>query len=220
MRNVLVSLCVIMLFWATAGTAKNLFDELLAPLPAPANCDTWASIEIPAKVCKQSTPSTYEIKSHYFGKTDFSWKCNSTGSLELEFFNSSSRFIDTIIIEGATSGSRLSQKVSVPPGKSEYLYILSTGGFCNKEQSASLYFNFKNWSGGSCRVFYSTTELRNMRESCVVILAKKQLRDTILNNCFIAKSRGASESATGSIWKICKKISESPTALQKWRWGN
>lgn len=201
-----------------ASSAQDRFTVLPAA-PPPQDCSYWAGLQIPSTVCKRHAPMTRETRRHNFDSADFSWYCNSIGNLEFDFFNSSTRTVRTIIIEGATSGTRLTANVDVSPGQSKYVYVTSSGGFCAKERSARLYFNYQIAIGGECLTWYSTLELQSMRETCRAIQTEQQQRGIIYNNCFIEKSRGAEMTAINSIRMVCKEISENPSMLQRWRWG-
>lgn len=221
MKQKLIITCLAIFLSATAVLAEQVVDYILPlPLAAPQNCNYWANVQIPSQVCKQQAPITYETKRHYFANADFSWRCNIIGSLEFDFFNSSSSTVRTVIIEGTNSGIRLTENVNVPPGQSKSVYVLSSGSFCANEKSARLYFDFRVANGGECLANYSTTELQNMQQTCRNQQAEQLERNTIYNNCFIEKSKGATRTATPSIRAVCRQISENPTMLQRWRWGN
>lgn len=54
-------------------------------------------------------------------------------------------------------------------------------------------------------------------------LAKMQaeeLASHIYNNCVISKSQNINNSVVREVRSICRTISENPTMLQRWRWGN
>ena len=214
-----VSLAVGLL--ANSAVAERLTDYVPPlPLPPPQNCEYWSNLQISARVCKRQASVTYEERSHYFASADFSWRCNAIGNLEFDFFNSTSHTVSTIVIEGTTSGIRLSENVHVPPGQSKYVYVLSSGSFCAREQTARLYFNFRVADGGECLATYSTVELQNMQDTCRTFQTEQRGRDRIYNNCFIERSRGADRTAIGSVRNVCRQISENPTMLQRWRWGD
>ena len=219
-QSVFLLLSTFFCFLSTTIYAQNIFDDLLSPpSQPPQNCEFWAGIKTPAKVCKSAVPITYEDKKHYFPSSDFSWSCDVIGNLEFDFFNSSTRTVNTIIIEGATSGTRWAENVHVPPGRSKHVYVHSSGAFCTKEKSARLYFDYRVTIVGDCLANYTTRELQNMKETCRDILAEKRQQDTIFNNCYIDNSRDAHRSAINSIRTVCKQVSKNPTMIQRWRWG-
>lgn len=169
--------------------------------------------------CKRHKPITHETKKYFFSNKDFNWSCSSQ-ILRFDFFNTSNMTVRTIVIEGATAKTRLSESVFVPPGQSEYVLSMSSGAFCRKEKSARLYFEYKETSGGECLEFYSNAEMQAVRAECEADAAIKEEQNIIYNNCVVEKSKGVEKSAMPNVRSVCREISKNPSTLQRWRWGD
>jgi hypothetical protein len=170
--------------------------------------------------CKRAKPITYETNKHYFSGSDFNWSCNTIGSLEFDFFNSSKRTVRTVVIEGTTNNTRLTESVFVPPGQSKYIYSLQGKSFCRNEKQARLYFEYKEKNGGGCLDYYSSKEMEEMRAQCKAEADAQRERSAIYDNCVISKSKGVEKSTMRNVRSVCREISENPSQLQRWRWGN
>ena len=66
-----------------------------------------------------------------------------------------------------------------------------------------------------CLEYYSQKELMERDEKNRI----QKMRNTIRDNCVIAKSENATNSAIAEIRRVCTAISENPSFLQKFRWG-
>lgn len=201
-------------------TSSVLGDPLSCVLEGRTECACILTLK--AQDCKKTAPVIYEIKKHYFSTNDFNYRCDSIGNLSFDFFNSSKKTITEIVIEGATFGTRLSESVLVPPGKSKYVFVLSSGAFCRKEKKARLYFEHRvAVSGGECLARYSSAELQRAQSQCKGEAERKRDEEIIYNNCIVSKSQNV-DSATvfRSVRSVCREISRNPTMLQRWRWGN
>ena len=172
--------------------------------------------------CKRASPVEYEAKKHYFSGNDFSWSCNIINSLEFNFFNSSKHTVRTVVMQGLTNNNRLTESVFVPPGKSKYVYSLQGESFCRNEKGgkAVLYFEYQIKSGGKCLSTYSSAEIGTVKAKCSQIKAIEEERNTIYNNCVIAKSKGVDRSTLRNVRSVCSDISRNPSTLQRWRWGD
>lgn len=170
--------------------------------------------------CKTYNLLTHDTKKHYFSVSDFNWSCNSIGYLEFTFFNSSKHTVRTIVIEGATNNTRLTESVFVLPNQSKHIYSLQGKSFCQNEKQARLYFEYKVTSGGGCFEFYSNEEMVEMRKHCSAEADTRRERNAIYDNCVVAKSKGVERSAMRNVRSVCREISRNPTVLQRLRWGN
>lgn len=196
-----------------------LGDPLACIFDGPSSCS--CILTLTPQDCKIATPITYEARKHYFSSNDFNWKCNIIVTLEFDFFNSSTRTVKEIIIEGATFGTRLSESVDVLPGRSQHVYALSSGAFCRKEKQASLYFEYEvNTGGGECLESYSNAEIQTAQNQCRAEAARKEDEDTIYNNCVVSKSHNVDSSAMRNVRSVCREVSRNPTLLQRWHWGS
>lgn len=180
------------------------------------DCEQVLSGVVP---CKRASPITSVTRRYNFPTSDFSWTCNSIGSLEFDFFNSSGRYVQTVIIEGTTRNTRLTSNVSVPPGQSKYVYMISSGSFCRNEERARLYFEYELSVGGECLERYTAREISETRETCRAEEAAQRSRNIIYDNCVLSKSRGVDQSALRNVRSICREISINPSLLQRLRWG-
>lgn len=169
--------------------------------------------------CKRSSPIKSESKKYYFSNEDFNWKCNSIGSVEFDFYNSSTQTVRKVVIEGATKNTKLSENVFVPPGSSEYVYTRSSGAFCTKEKSALLYFEYEVPSGGECLQRYTAKEIDEAEKYCAAKANVEKQRETIFNNCVIEKSKDIDKRALTNVRSVCRDISINPSTLQRWRFG-
>ncbi len=73
---------------------------------------------------------------------------------------------------------------------------------------------------GNCLAYFSAIELENFQNKCLAVRLKQIERTAIYDNCVISKSRGVNSSAMHSVRSLCRNISQSPTILQRWRWGS
>lgn len=180
------------------------------------DCERVVNVD---ELCISYSEEKFGTDTYHFPYSDFSWKCNSLGYLEVNFFNSSLKTVYTIVIEGATTGKRLSEDVIVPPGESGYVYSLAGESFCSTEKRAELYYEYTTRTGGFCRETLKGDELRAVKAECEKHLAEKEERDAIYSNCVVAKSKDVDTSVLPNVRSICRKISENPSLWQRLRWG-
>jgi hypothetical protein len=72
----------------------------------------------------------------------------------------------------------------------------------------------------NCQEYFSMVELQSFQDSCRVFRLEQAERSNIYDNCVISKSRGVDSSAMRNVRTLCERISDNPTVLQRWRWGN
>lgn len=104
-------------------------------------------------------------------------------------------------------------------GKSGYVYSRAGSIFCDKKEGGKLYSQYTYKSGGECLKRYSDTEVQDAIAQCREKVAVQKERSTIYNNCVIAKSKDIDKRALINVRSVCREISENPSTLQRWRWG-
>lgn len=75
-------------------------------------------------------------------------------------------------------------------------------------------------STDKCQEYFSEIELNVFQNTCQVDSLQQAETNTIFDNCVISKSREVNSSAMRNVRSACRRISENPTMLQRWRWGS
>lgn len=182
--------------------------------------DPFACIPIANDLaCKASTVETEKI---YFSNADFDWGCTD-GKLHLEFNNTTTESVVQITIVGTETKARLTETVSVEPGKYKELNFGRSLAFCGKEKSASVYTERKT---RKCSEYYSQQEYVKLQARCAqeerekaAIAEKEAEADFIYNNCIIDKSQNVDNAVLRSVRDVCREIADSPSLWQRLRWG-
>ena len=77
---------------------------------------------------------------------------------------------------------------------------------------------FKN-SLGECVGALSLYQREAYEAYCKAEVAEAE-RTAIYDNCIISKSKGLDAAAVISVRRVCKEISNAPSAWRRWWWGN
>lgn len=96
-----------------------------------------------------------------------------------------------------------------PFGQTALGLMYKNGRFVNQnEQEAIRWFALASAQGYSLAI------------KVLAEMQAEELASHIYNNCVISKSKNINNSVISEVRSICRRISENPTALQRWRWGN
>ena len=171
----------------------RLFLLILVASPATANeCKIWQ-------------PAKWETKKTGVKSSDWTWSCNSIGSLSGSVFNRTGYSVGKIVITGSKSKRSVGKDVYQFRNNTSYdYYFLSGNGICGVDDQASMILEYSFRTQRFCKMKFTDSEM----------VTKRQKEEEI------AKSKGIDRSAISSVRSVCQEISKNPSIWQKFRWGS
>lgn len=181
------------------------------------NCERILDGNIP---CIERSEIKIETVTYRVPGVAVSWKCNYD-ILTVEYVNTANYKAEKVIVEGVATGEQHVEQNSFLPrsGQSDKVIVFDTQ-ICENNEEIEIYLEYQLRSGGECVARPSNSDLRMIREKCEKVIAEEDERETIFNNCVVAKSKNIDSSALYNVRLLCAEIAQSPSLWHRLRWGN